>query len=25
MTIKIALETNPSTHWIAIMLGPENE
>ncbi len=23
MTIKIALETNPSTHWIAIMLGPE--
>ncbi len=25
MTIKIALETNPSTQWIAIMLGPENE
>ena len=23
MTIKIALETNPKTHWIAIMLGPE--
>ncbi len=25
MTIKIALETSPSTQWIAIMLGPENE
>jgi AI-2 transport protein TqsA len=25
MTIKIALETNQQTHWIAIMLGPENE
>ena len=23
MTIKIALETNPKTQWIAIMLGPE--
>lgn len=23
MTIKIALETNPKTHWIAVILGPE--
>ena len=22
MTAKIALEANPSTHWIAVLLGP---
>ena len=25
MTVKIALEVHPETHWIAILLGPEHE
>lgn len=25
MTVKIALEANPDTHWLAVLLGPESD
>jgi predicted PurR-regulated permease PerM len=25
MTLKIALEANPDTHWLAVLLGPESD